>query len=169
MPAHKSLAEAGVFCKSRAMGKTPTSRRNAVPLWAAALLCSVHGGFAQSPPDAAALIGKWELFSVSGSETTIPREKMEITAKTLEVMDNCNEQSYTYAIKDGEMTARPPALISLVACSDETQARNQESIVTAIVHSTVQLNGETLHLAPLPRPLHGELVFLRKLEFRRTE
>ena len=140
-----------------------------MPLYAVALLCPVHMGLAQSPPDAAALIGKWELFSVRGMETTIPREKMEITAKTLEILDNCNEQSYTYTINNGELTAKPPALITLVACSDETQAHNQRSIVTAIVHSTVQLSGDTLQLTPLPRPSNGELVFLRKLEFRREK
>jgi heat shock protein HslJ len=140
-----------------------------MPLCAAALLCSVHAGFAQSPFDASSLKGKWELFSVDGRETTVPMETMEITAKTLEILGNCNEQSYTYTIKNGELTAKPPALITLGACSDETQARNQESIVTAIVHSTVQLSGDTLQLTPLPRPSNGELVFLRKLEFRRTK
>jgi hypothetical protein len=61
MPVNKSLAEAGIFCKARAMGNTPFVRRFATPMCAVALLCSVQGSFAQSPPESPSLIGKWRL------------------------------------------------------------------------------------------------------------
>jgi heat shock protein HslJ len=132
------------------------------------LLCPAHPSFAQSS-ESAELIGKWELFSVDGRETTIPREKMEVTAEALKILEDCNEQSYTYTIENGKLTATPPAMITMMACGDEAQARNQAAIARAIKHSTVQLSGGALQFTLLPRPGNGELVFFRKLEFRREK
>jgi hypothetical protein len=136
-------------------------------LCAVALLCSVHAGFAQAPPDATSLIGKWELVSVDGKDAAIPAESIEITAKTVEIRQDCNRQSYTYTLENGEITAKPPALMLLTDCDDSRTKLIQGYIVAAVTHSKIQLSGDTLQLTPLPRPSNGELVFLAKLEFRR--
>ncbi len=165
MPANKSLAEAGIFCKAWAMGKMPFSRRNAMPLCAIALLCSAHGSFAQSPPENALLIGRWELFSVGGHEATLPREKIHIEDERLSVRDDCNSTTYRYIINDGQMTARPD-LTSLLLCNknktreEEIALRNQDAIVAAIMRSKILLDGDILRL--LPNSLSsGELEFHR--------
>jgi hypothetical protein len=115
IPVHKSLAEPGIFCKARAMGRMLFSLRYAMPLCAVALLCPDQPSFAQSPPDAKALIGKWELFSVGSHKTTIPREKIEIEDERLRMRDDCNDTFYSYAINDGQITASHGGLPSWAA------------------------------------------------------
>ena len=129
------------------------------------MLSSIHTGSAQSQLDTSSLIGKWELFSINGDETTIPRENMEVTANTIEILDNCNNASFTYSIENEEMKATPPDMRTLMACGDKTMQLNQEVIVAAITNSKVQLSGGVLELTPLTRT--KGLLFLKKLEFRR--
>jgi hypothetical protein len=165
IPVHKSLAEPGIFCKARAMGRMLFSLRYAMPLCAVALLCPDQPSFAQSPPDAKALIGKWELFSVGSHKTTIPREKIEIEDERLRMRDDCNDTFYSYAINDGQITASHGGTTLLGCNEDKTleekiAMRIQEAIVAAITHSTIQLSGDNLQLTPLSGS-YGELRFHR--------
>lgn len=161
----KKLAELSILCKVWAMGKVLFSRRYAMPLCAVALLYLVLPSFAQSPPENALLIGRWELFSVGGHETALPREKIHIEDERLSVRDDCNSTTYRYAVNDGQMTAKPD-LTSLLLCNknksreEEIARRNQDAIVAAIMRSKVLLDGDILKL--LPNSLSsGELEFHR--------
>lgn len=137
-----------------------------MPLCAVALLYLVPSSFAQSPPENALLIGKWELFSVGGHETTLPRERIEIEDKRLRVRKDCNSMNYRYVINDGQITAKPD-VITLLLCAEDTTPekeitrRNQDAIAAAIRSSKVLLNGDVLELVPDSLP-GGELEFHRK-------
>lgn len=144
------------------MGNTPLFRQFAMPLCAIASLCSVHGGFAQSPPDNSSLIGTWELVSVEGDETKPTRETIEIAGETLKTRVDCNGQIYTYTIRNGEMTAQPPELTTSLACNDIRSKYNQDFIAAAITHSKIELSGDSLKLTPVKRS-----IFTRNLEFHR--
>lgn len=144
------------------MGNTPFFRRYAMPLCIFALLCSVHASFAQSPPDNSSLIGTWELVSVEGDETKPTRETIEIAGETLKIRVDCNGLSYTYTVRNGEITAQPPELTTSLACSDIRSKYNQDFIAAAIAHSKIELSGDTLKLSPVKRS-----IFTRNLEFHR--
>jgi heat shock protein HslJ len=172
--ADKSLAEPGIFCKSSAlcigcgkMGKTLFSGRLALALCVIASICCADNSFAQTPipyDGKPTIIGRWKLVTINGSVPEGQTEEIEFEDERLRVREDCNSATYTYVINDGQMTAVPDG-ITLAYCDDdrtheeELALHNQEAIVSAIVHSKVVLNGDSLRLVPMSPS--GEIVFHR--------
>jgi hypothetical protein len=149
------------------MGKTLFSGRFAVILCVIAGMCSAHGSFAQTPipyDGKPTIIGRWKLVTINGSKAEGQMEEIEFEDKRLRVREDCNSATYSYVIKDEQMTAIPGG-ITLVGCNEDKTPeeqialRNQYAIATAIIRSKVLLNGDTLTL--LPNSWGGELVFHR--------
>jgi hypothetical protein len=148
------------------MQRTPFLLRHTISFSVIALLCSDEPSFAQSPPEIADLIGKWELFSVDGSETTAPREKVEIEGDRLRFEADCNVWTYTYVIADGLLVAGS-ASFTLMGCeppttpAGEIAQSNKDAITKAIVRSKVLLNGKTMMLLPVSPSANAKLEFHR--------
>ena len=132
-----------------------------------ASMCSADGSFAQMPipyDGKPTIIGRWKLVTINGSKAEGHMEEIEFEDERLRVREDCNSATYSYVIKDEQMTAIPDA-ITLEGCNEDKTPeeqialRNQYAIATAIIRSQVLLNGDTLTL--LSNSWGDELVFHR--------
>ena len=130
-------------------------------------MCSADGSFAQTPipyDGKPAIIGRWKLVTINGSKAEGQTEEIEFEDERLRVREDCNSATYSYVIKEEQMTATPGA-ITLMGCDEDrtpeeqVALRNQYAIATAIIRSRVLLNGDTLTI--LSNSWGDELVFHR--------
>ena len=99
------------------------------------------------------IIGRWKLVTINGIKAEGREVEIGFEDERLHVREDCNSATYSYVIYDEQITAIPGA-ITLVGCNEDKTPeeklalRNQNAIVTAIVHSKVVLDGDTLTLQP---------------------